>query len=63
MKSLSILENQEIFELKKKCKVVQDKISRVVDNIPVGDLMIKSIIKEEEKNEGLKEHEARNLQN
>jgi hypothetical protein len=63
MKSLSILENQEIFELKKKCKVVQDKISRVVDNIPVGDLMIKSIIKEEEKKEGLKEHEARNLQN
>jgi hypothetical protein len=63
MKSLSILENKEIFELKKKCKVVQDKISRVVDNIPVGDLMIKSIIKEEEKKEGLKEHEARNLQN
>lgn len=64
MKNISILENKEIFELKKKCKVVQDKISRVVDSIPVGDCIIKSnIAKEEDKKEGKKENETRNLQN
>jgi hypothetical protein len=64
MRNLSILENKEIFELKKKCKVVQDKISRVVDNIPVGDYIIKNNIKkEEEKREGQKENETRSLQN
>lgn len=38
MRNLNILENKEIFELKKKCKVVQDKISRVVEKIPVGNI-------------------------
>ena len=33
MAKLNISENKEIFELKKKCKVVQDKISRVVETI------------------------------
>jgi hypothetical protein len=40
MRNLNILENKEIFELKKKCKVVQDKISRVVERIPVGNMEI-----------------------
>lgn len=40
MRNLNILENNEIFELKKKCKVVQDKISKVVEKIPVGNIQI-----------------------
>lgn len=40
MRNLNILENKEIFELKKKCKVVQDKISKVVEKIPVGNIRI-----------------------
>jgi hypothetical protein len=63
MKNLSILENKEIFELKKKCKVVQDKISRVVDNISVGECMINTLSKEEKEKEEKKENETRNMQN
>ncbi len=63
MKNLSILENKEIFELKKKCKVVQDKISRVVDNISVGECMINTLSKEEKGKEEKKENETRNMQN
>jgi hypothetical protein len=63
MKNLSILENKEIFELKKKCKVVQDKISRVVDNISVGECIINTLNKEENGKEEKKENEARNMQN
>ena len=58
MKNLSILENKEIFELKKKCKVVQDKISRVVDNIPVGEYIINNNIKKEEQKEESKKNEV-----
>lgn len=43
MRNLNIIENKEIFELKKKCKVVQDKISRVVEKIPVGNINIVEI--------------------
>jgi hypothetical protein len=43
MRNLNILENKEIFELKKKCKVVQDKISRVVEKIPVGNINVVEI--------------------
>lgn len=43
MRNLNILENKEIFELKKKCKVVQDKISRVVEKIPVGNIDVVEI--------------------
>ena len=43
MRNLIILENKEIFELKKKCKVVQDKISRVVEKIPVGNIDVVEI--------------------
>jgi hypothetical protein len=43
MGNLNILENKEIFELKKKCKVVQDKISRVAENIPVGNIDVVEI--------------------
>lgn len=39
MAKLNISENKEIFELKKKCKVVQDKISRVVETIPPGSIV------------------------
>ena len=39
MKKISLSENKEIFELKKKCKVVQDKISRVVETIPLGSIL------------------------
>ena len=39
MAKLNISENKEIFELKKKCKVVQDKISRVVETIPPGSIL------------------------
>ncbi len=64
MREICSIKNKEIFELKKKCKVVQDKISRVVDNIPVGEYNIKTnLSKEEEKKESKKENEARNLQN
>jgi len=35
MKKLSLSENKEIFELKNKCRVVQNKISKVVQEIPV----------------------------
>lgn len=43
MRNLNILENKEIFELKKKCKVVLDKISRVVEKIPVGNIDVVEI--------------------
>jgi hypothetical protein len=43
MGNLNILENKEIFELKKKCKVVQDKIARVAENIPVGNIDVVEI--------------------
>jgi hypothetical protein len=62
MRELNILENKEIFELKKKCKVVQDKISRVVEKIPVGSIII-SNIKEEEKKEEKENDKTRSLQN
>ena len=39
MAKLNISENKEIFDLKKKCKVVQDKISRVVETIPPGSIL------------------------
>lgn len=39
MAKLNISENKEIFELKKKCKVVQDKISKVVETIPPGSIV------------------------
>lgn len=35
MKKINHSENKEIFELKNKCRVVQDKISRVVESMPV----------------------------
>ena len=63
MKNLSILENKEIFELKKKCKVVQDKISRVVDQISVGECIINTLNKEDKAKEEKKENETRNMQN
>jgi hypothetical protein len=62
MRNLNVLENKEIFELKKKCKVVQDKISRVVEKIPVGNIII-SNIKEEEKKEEKENDKTRSLQN
>jgi hypothetical protein len=43
MGNLNILENKEIFELKKKCKVVQDKISRVAESLPVGNIDVVEI--------------------
>ena len=58
MRNLNILENKEIFELKKKCKVVQDKISRVVDKIPVGEYNINNNIKKEDQKEEGKNNEA-----
>lgn len=63
MKNLSILENKEIFELKKKCKVVQDKISKVVDQLSVGECIINTLNKEDKAKEEKKENEARNMQN
>jgi len=35
MKKISLSENKEIFELKNKCKVVQKKISKVVQEFSV----------------------------
>jgi hypothetical protein len=64
MREICSIKNKEIFELKKKCKVVQDKISRVVDNIPVGNYSInKDIKKEEVKEENLKNETTRVMQN
>jgi len=64
MREICSIKNKEIFELKKKCKVVQDKISRVVDSIPVGNYSInKDIKKEEVKEEGLKNEAPRVMQN
>jgi hypothetical protein len=63
---LNISENKEIFELKKKCKVVQDKISRVVETIPPGSILY--IEETEESNvpvgkEREKDERSRDLQN
>lgn len=58
MREICSIKNKEIFELKKKCKVVQDKISRVVDNIPVGEYIINNNIKKEEKKEESKKNEV-----
>jgi hypothetical protein len=63
---LNISENKEIFDLKKKCKVVQDKISRVVETIPPESILYIEeteesnipVGKEREDNEG-----PRDLQN
>jgi hypothetical protein len=64
MREICSIKNKEIFELKKKCKVVQDKISRVVDSIPVGNYSInKDIKKEEVKEENLKNETTRVMQN
>ena len=66
MAKLNISENKEIFELKKKCKVVQDKISRVVETIPPGSILY--IEEREESNvpvgkEREKDERSRDLQN
>ena len=66
MAKLNISENKEIFELKKKCKVVQDKISRVVETIPPGSILY--IEETEESNvpvgkEREKDERSRDLQN
>ena len=58
MREICSIQNKEIFELKKKCKVVQDKISRVVDNIPVGEYIINNNIKKEEQKEESKKNEV-----
>ena len=66
MAKLNISENKEIFDLKKKCKVVQDKISRVVETIPPESILYIEeteesnipVGKEREDNEG-----PRDLQN
>ena len=58
MREICSIKNKEIFELKKKCKVVQDKISRVVDNIPVGEYIINNNIKKEEQKEESKKNEV-----
>ncbi len=64
MREICSIKNKEIFELKKKCKVVQDKISRVVDSIPVGNYSInKDIKKEEVKEESSKNEAPRVMQN
>jgi hypothetical protein len=60
MRNLNILENKEIFELKKKCKVVQDKISRVVEKIPVGNI---EIIELNLKKDSLQDNKERNKEN
>ena len=60
MRNLNILENKEIFELKKKCKVVQDKISKVVEKIPVGNI---NIIELNLKKDSLQENKERNKEN
>ena len=66
MAKLNISENKEIFELKKKCKVVQDKISRVVETIPPGSILY--IEETEESNfpvgrEREEDEKSRDLQN
>lgn len=64
MREICSIKNKEIFELKKKCKVVQDKISRVVDSIPVGTYsLINDIKKEEEEKKEEKNDKPRTLQN
>jgi hypothetical protein len=64
MKEICSIKNKEIFELKKKCKVVQDKISRVVDSIPVGTYsLINDLKKEEEDKKEEKNDKPRSLQN
>ena len=60
MRNLNILENKEIFEIKKKCKVVQDKISRVVEKIPVGNI---EIIELNLKKDSLQDNKERNKEN
>jgi hypothetical protein len=60
MRNLNILENKEIFELKKKCKIVQDKISRVVEKIPVGNI---EIIELNLKKDSLQDNKERNKEN
>ena len=55
-----ISENKEIFDLKKKCKVVQDKISRVVEKIPVGNI---EIIELNLKKDSLQDNKERNKEN
>ncbi len=35
----NLLENKEIYELKNKCKLVQNKISKVVESIPVRNII------------------------
>lgn len=64
MREICSIKNKEIFELKKKCKVVQDKISRVVDSIPVGTYsLINDLKKEEEDKKEEKNDKPRSLQN
>jgi hypothetical protein len=58
MKEICSIKNKEIFELKKKCKVVQDKISRVVDKIPVGNYNINNNIRTEDQKEESKNNET-----
>lgn len=60
MRNLNILENKEIFELKKKCKVVQEKISRVVEKIPVGNT---NIIELNLKKDSLQDNKERTKEN
>jgi len=60
MRNLNILENKEIFELKKKCKVVQDKISKVVEKIPVGNI---NIIELNLKKDSLQDNKERTKEN
>lgn len=67
MRNFNILENKEIFELKKKCKVVQDKISRVQENIsrvvekiPVGNT---NIIELNLKKDSLQDNKERTKEN
>jgi len=60
VRNLNILENKEIFELKKKCKVVQEKISRVVEKIPVGNT---NIIELNLKKDSLQDNKERTKEN
>ena len=62
MREINVLENKEIFELKKKCKVVQDKISKIVDKLPVGNISVVNV-KEETKKEEKENDKSRALQN
>ena len=59
LKKLELSENQH-FELKKKCKVVQDKISKVVEKIPVGNI---NIIELNLKKDSLQDNKERTKEN